>query len=104
MPQKTFYVYILSSRSRNLYIGLTSDLVARVHEHKTKAYDGHTSKYNIDRLVFVEQFAIARDAVEREKEMKSWRRERKMVLIEEGNPAWDDLSEGWYASLGRDAR
>ena len=93
---KTFHVYLLSSRSRNLYTGVTSDLVARVQQHKTKMYGGHTAKYNIDRLVYFEEFASAAEAIAREKEIKQWRRELRVALIETTNPTWSDLSKDWY--------
>ena len=104
MQRKTFFVYILSSRSRNLYIGITSDLVGRVWEHKTKALGGHTSRYSIDRLVYLEEYGRAADAIDREKEMKDWRRERKVALIEAGNGTWDDLAANWYDSLEPNTR
>jgi len=70
MHRKTFHVYILASRSRNLYIGVTSELVVRVHKHKTEALGGHTAKYNIDRLVYIEEYSTAAEAIGREKELK----------------------------------
>ena len=98
MRQKAFYVYILSSRSRNLYICVTSDLVIRVRQHKTKALGGFTARYNINRLVYVEEYPTPTQAFAREKELKDWRRELKIKLIESENPAWDDLSSGLYAN------
>ena len=94
--QKTFHVYIMSSRSKNLYTGVTSQLVVRVWKHKTKELGGHTVRYNIDRLVCFEEHATAEEAIAREKEIKSWRRELRVELIESVNPGWYDLSEGWY--------
>jgi putative endonuclease len=102
MRQRVFSVYILSSRSRNLYIGLTGDLVVRVYQHKSKALGGFTARYNIDRLVYFEQYPTAAEAIAREKELKNWRRELKIQLIERENSAWDDLSFGWYDSACRD--
>ena len=96
MPKKTFQVYILSSKSRTLYIGMTGDLQTRVYEHKTKVRDGFTAKYNIDRLVYFEEFTDPRQAFERERELKTWFRERKVALIESFNPTWEDLSAGGY--------
>ena len=96
MRQKAFFVYILSSRSRNLYVGVTSDLVVRVHKHKTKALGGFTARYNIDRLVYFEEYPMAEQAIAREKELKDWRRELKIKLIESENRAWNDLGSGWY--------
>ena len=100
--QKAFWVYFLSSRSRNLYVGVTSDLLTRVHKHKTKALGGFTARYNIDRLVYFEEHPTAEEAIGREKELKDWRRELKIKLIESDNPTWDDLSAGWYDALERD--
>lgn len=96
MAHKVFHVYILSSRSRNLYVGVTSDLVHRVGQHKAKTFGGHTAKYNIDRLVYFEEHATAEEAIAREKEIKDWRRERRVALIEDRNPTWDDLSAIWF--------
>jgi putative endonuclease len=89
-----YYVYILASRSRNLYIGVTGDLDRRIFEHKQKLMPGFSSRYNIDRLVYYEIHGNVRRAIAREKELKGWRREKKIVLIERENPAWDDLSTG----------
>src|SRR5258707_3506027 len=90
----TYYVYILASRSRTLYIGVTNNLKARVHEHKTKVTGGFTARYNIDRLVHFEEFASIQQAIEREKEIKKWRRQLKIGLHEENNQALGDLNEG----------
>jgi len=91
MP-KTFYVYILSSKSRVIYIGVTSDLQKRLCEHRLKIKDGFTKHYKIDRLVYFEAVDDALAAIEREKQIKGWRRSKKTDLIEKLNPAWDDLS------------
>lgn len=93
---KSYYVYIMASKSRTLYVGVTSDLVRRVHEHKTKISDGFTSRYNISRLVYFEETTDVNAAITREKQLKGWLRNRKIALIEEQNPAWDDLAAGWY--------
>ena len=93
---KTFYVYILGSRSGVSYTGVTNDLERRVWEHKEKALPSFTAKYHCDRLVYYEQFPDSWSAIEAEKKIKGWRREKKVNLIEEMNPAWRDLSEGWY--------
>jgi putative endonuclease len=74
---------------------MTSDLVVRVYQHKTKALGGFTARYNVDRLVYFEEHSTAVEAIAREKELKDWRRELKVELIERENPAWADLSEGW---------
>ncbi len=93
--EKTYYVYLLSSKSRRLYVGVTSNLERRLYEHKNKLADGFTKSYSIDRLVFFESSNDVRVALEREKEIKKWRREKKISLIEAMNPVWEDLSEGW---------
>jgi putative endonuclease len=86
---------MLASRSKRLYVGMTSDLARRVWEHKTKAIAGFTSRYNIDRLVWYESTNSAIDAAERERQLKRWRREKKVMLIEMENADWEDLSVGW---------
>jgi putative endonuclease len=92
---RTYWVYILTSRSRNLYVGVTNDLQRRMIEHRNGLVPGFTSRYHIDRLVHCEQFAVIRDAIAREKEIKAWRREKKLGLIERDNPTWQDLAEGF---------
>ena len=93
---KEYYVYILTSRSGTLYTGMTSDLQGRVWQHKEKVLPGFTSKYSVGRLVYYESYDRPADAIAREKQIKSWRRARKLALIEDANPEWRDLSEGWY--------
>jgi putative endonuclease len=93
---RTYYVYIMASKSRALYTGVTRDLTRRVSEHKQKLVRGFTSAYNINRLVCYEDFRDIRAAIRREKEIKAWRRSKKMALIESRNPTWRDLSEAWY--------
>ncbi|HZO27118.1 MAG TPA: GIY-YIG nuclease family protein [Chloroflexota bacterium] len=92
---KTFYVYMLASRSRRLYVGMTSDLERCVVEHKSKAVPGFTSRYNIDRLVWYESTDSPVAAAERERQLKNWRREKKVMLIEMENTSWDDLAADW---------
>lgn len=89
---RTYWVYILASRSRMLYVGVTNDLQRRIVEHRMRLVPGFTARYNIDRLVHCEPFADVRDAIPREKEIKGWRREKKIWLIEHGNPTWEDLA------------
>ncbi len=87
-----YYVYILASRKEGaLYTGVTSDLVRRVHQHKSKEIAGFTSRYNIRRLVWFEIHDDPIAAISREKELKKWRRAWKIALIEKENRAWDDL-------------
>jgi putative endonuclease len=95
---RQFYVYIMTNASRTLYIGMTNNLERRVWEHKRKKIPGFTSRYNITRLVYVETYPDARSAIAREKQLKGIRRDRKIALIEDENPGWSDLSEGWYES------
>jgi putative endonuclease len=92
-----YYVYILASLTRRLYIGMTNDLERRIIEHKTKRNDSFTAHYNINRLVYYDTTPYVNIAIEREKELKGWRREKKLALINAHNPAWKDLSAEWYA-------
>lgn len=87
----------MASVSRVIYVGVTNNIERRVFEHKQKLVEGFTSKYNVTRLVHVEETGDIRAAIEREKQIKAWRREKKVALIESENPTWLDLSEGWYA-------
>jgi putative endonuclease len=92
MGARSYYVYILASRiGGTLYIGVTSDLVRRVYEHRQKSVKGFTKKYDVDKLVYFEQFDDAENAIKREKLLKKWNRAWKIRLIEEFNPNWDDL-------------
>jgi putative endonuclease len=97
MPQREyiFYVYILSDRSRRLYIGMTNDIVLRVAQHREHRPGTYTARYKIDRLVYFERFQYVNNAIAREKELKDWNRAKKIVLIERENPTWEDLSEKW---------
>ena len=89
---KQFYVYILASkRNGTLYIGVTSDLVQRIWQHKNKMVKGFTKKYNVDRLVYYETHSNVESAITREKQMKKWRRAWKIRLIEGENSDWNDL-------------
>jgi putative endonuclease len=91
---KQFYVYILASRPGGaLYVGVTSDLVRRVYEHKSGTSDGFTKRYRIDRLVYFENYSSARDAIQREKNIKHWSRAWKTKTIAMKNPSWRDLYE-----------
>jgi len=89
----TYCVYTLSSRSRNLYTGVTNDLERRMIEHRRGLVPGFTVRYKVFRLVHFEGFTDIRDAIAREKEIKGWRREKKIRLIERDNPTWADLAE-----------
>ena len=93
---RTYYVYIMASkRNGTLYIGMTNDLVRRVHEHKNKLVEGFTKKYGVHQLVYYESTNDVAAAITREKRMKKWKRQWKIKLIEERNPNWDDLSDGF---------
>ena len=85
-------MYIVASPSRTIYIGITNDLRRRVDEHKMKEVAGLTATYNVHRLVWFEEFADPATAISREKQLKGWRREKKIKLIESMNPTWEDLS------------
>jgi putative endonuclease len=94
--RKTFFVYIMTNRSKNLYTGVTNSLVRRVREHKAGSNFGFAAKYRLDRLAYFERFQDVRDAIEREKQIKGWLRVRKIALIVSVNPEWRDLSVGWF--------
>ena len=91
-----YYVYIMTNRSGTLYVGVTRDLLRRVHEHKSKLIDGFTKRYNIDRLMYYETTEDVQAAITREKQLKGWTRRKKIGLIKSANSQWRDLSEGWY--------
>ena len=92
MPQRKYHVYILSSRSATLYIGVTGDLAQRLEQHRTGRTGSFTTRYNIVKLVYLEEYARIADAIAREKQLKAWRREKKVALIERVNPDWRDLT------------
>jgi putative endonuclease len=97
MDDRTYITYIVASKSRTLYIGMTGDLRMRVYQHKQKLHEhGFAATYNCDRLVWFERFVLPLSAIAREKQLKGWIRAKKIALIETKNPTWDDLSEGWY--------
>jgi len=98
MLSKQYYVYILSNRTHRLYVGVTSNLAARIWQHKQHTINGFTKRYNIDRLVYFEYTENPMDAICREKQIKKYRREKKITLIESTNPEWRDLAEEWDAS------
>jgi putative endonuclease len=94
--KKGGYVYIATNRSRTLYIGVTNDLERRMWEHRQKVGSEFAAKYSITQLVYYETFDDIRDAIAREKVLKGWRRDKKIDLIEDDNPLWEDLSEDWF--------
>ena len=97
MPKDAIYaVYIMSSRSRNIYTGVTGNLKKRVLEHKCKVHSGYTAAYNCTRLVWFANFEYIDNAIAMENKIKSWTRTKKINLIESKNRTWADLSETWY--------
>ena len=94
MPQKNGYVYVLfDKRNGTLYIGVTSNLLKRIYEHKHKLTEGFTAEYGVDKLGYFEIFESITDAIKREKQLKSGSRKKKIALIEQSNPEWRDLYE-----------
>ncbi len=93
---KSYFVYIMSSQRRVLYIGVTSKLERRVLAH---FFGGFTAKYNVSNLVYFERYSNVYRAIGREKELKGWLRQKKVSLIESTNPTWNDLSYGWYQRI-----
>lgn len=91
--ERTFHVYFMASKSGVLYLGVTARLAQRVFEHRGKLVPGFTQKYNVTKLVWFKPHGSARAAISREKEIKGWRRAKRVALIEAMNPRWDDLSE-----------
>ena len=95
-PERRYHFYIMASRSRTLYCGVTSKLEKRVWQHKNHRIPGFTDRYNIERLVYCEHHSDIRSAIAREKQIKRWSRQKKLTLIERQNSTWLDLSEDWY--------
>ena len=89
-------MYLLARRSRALYVGVTNDVVRRVAEHRA-GLSVHTARYHIDRLVRIESYPAARDAITREKQIKGWRRDKKTALVGTDNPTWRDLETSRYS-------
>ena len=96
-----FYVYIMQSASRRaLYIGMTNNLFRRVWQHKNHIFEGFTEDYNACHLVYWESFDDVHNAIAREKQLKNWRREKKLRLVETTNSGWKDLASDWYGTQG----
>ena len=93
---KTFYVYILASTSGTLYTGITNDIKRRIFEHKNHLVPGFTDKHNIDKLLYMETFRNVDHAIKREKQIKGWKRDKKIKLIDQENEQWADLSTDWF--------
>ena len=95
-----YYVYILASKIRGtLYIGITNDLQRRVYEHKAGVVKGFTQKYGVNKLMYFETFQSIDEAINREKNLKKWKRDWKIKLIEEENKKWLDLSNDWFDDI-----
>ena len=92
-----YYVYIMASDRGTLYTGVTNDLERRAYEHKSGLGGAFTKKYNVSKLVYYESTSDVVSAIEREKQIKAWRRSKRVPLIEPANPYWDDLTLGWQA-------
>jgi len=95
MARHKYYVYMMTSKSRVLYIGVTNNLERRVYEHKQDLIKGFSSQYRCHRLVYFESYDRVQNAIAREKQLKRWNRVKKVFLIERLNPIWEDLSEEW---------
>ncbi len=99
--ERLYYVYIMSSLSGTLYIGFTGNLLQRNSRHKIHLFDGFAAKYNCDRLVWYEAHADPGGGIRREKQLKGWRREKKIALIRKMNPSWKDLGKEWHVEIER---
>ena len=104
MHTGSYFTYIMASRSRTLYVGVTGNLHMRVFQHKWQEHEGFTARYHCDRLVWFESHQQVQMAIAHEKEIKCWRRSKKITLIESANPTWDDLSRDWYECEPADFR
>jgi putative endonuclease len=100
LPTREYFIYILASRSRTLYVGVTNDIERRLTEHRL-GLSGFTGRYRVHRLVFLEAAPDADSAIAREKQLKGWTRAKKIALVESSNPAWDDLAQGWGVQIPR---
>jgi len=99
MDHRKYSVYIVASNSGTLYIGVTCKLAFRVMQHKNGEIEGFSSKYKCNRLVYFESFDDVHKVIGREKQLKGWRRAKKIVLIESLNPRWEDLAEKWGSEM-----
>jgi putative endonuclease len=94
MTEKSYYVYLLTNwNNQVMYVGITNKLERRIYEHKEKIVKGFTKKYNVNKLVYYEQTSDVVEALNREKEIKKWRRDKKNRLVFDSNPLWQDLSK-----------
>ncbi|HLM80515.1 MAG TPA: GIY-YIG nuclease family protein [Terriglobales bacterium] len=99
LDHKKYWTYMVASRTGTLYIGMTNNLYVRVMQHKSGEIEGFSSKYQCNRLVYWESFDDVLKAIDREKQLKGWRRAKKIVLIEFNNPRWADLAGKWGAEM-----
>ena len=96
-----YFIYFLTNKTnRVLYIGVTRDLKRRYYEHKSEQVEGFTKRYHVHKLVYYEVFHDPLTAIEREKQLKGWRREKKNDLVESKNPQWEDLAERLFKGAG----
>jgi putative endonuclease len=98
--QRSYFVYILSSLTGTLYVGLTDDLRHRMTQHKAGTFDGFTKKYEVDQLMYFETYAKSAVAAAREIQIKKWRREKKIALFATSNPKWEDLTPEIFQTIG----
>ena len=101
---REYYVYILTNETHRLYVGVTGDLQRRMYQHKNKLTPGFASRYNLRWLVYYETTTDVRSAIAREKQIKGWKRYKKVALIESENPMWVDLSAEWSEALDSSLR
>lgn len=100
VPEREYYVYILTNRSQALYVGVTNNVMRRLEEHRAGKAGSFTTRYRIDRLIYVESTKYVEGALNREKQIKAWNRQQKLELIATINPDWRDLSEDWRDTSG----
>lgn len=96
---RTYLVYILGSLSGTLYIGVTSNLRRRIWQHKNQVFPGFSATYGVDRLLYREKYSDIYRAIAREKQLKGWVRRKKIVLIMQKNPRWEDLAGDWFENI-----
>lgn len=94
-----YFVYLVASKSRTLYVGMTGNLPGRIGQHKDQLMEGFTADYICTRLVWYERHQYVQNAILREKQIKRWRREKKVWLIERNNPTWEDLAAAWWSPV-----
>jgi putative endonuclease len=99
MPHGIYFAYIMASRSRTLYVGVTADVRRRAFQHQHPNHPCFTARYNCARLVWFQSFQSVDAAIQREKQLKGWSRAKRIALIEAANPTWEDLSAQWYSHL-----